>query len=139
MEPDKVYPLVFWLHGGGNSIEAEENMTGFTDIAAREGFMLAVPQNTSPDKVSQIIERVARMYPLDRGRVYLAGFSQGGSQSHGAYFRNPEKFAACVTTGNDIWRPWDNFQDNYTEEEIENTRRLRVPLMQFCGQVEPFP
>ena len=35
MEPDKVYPLVFWLHGGGNSIEAEENMTGFTDIAAR--------------------------------------------------------------------------------------------------------
>lgn len=139
MEEGKSYPLVFWLHGGGNSIEAEENMTGFTDMAAKEGFMLACPQNTSPDKVLQIIERVAELYPLDRGRVYLCGFSQGGAQSHGAYFRNPEKFAACVTTGNDIWRPWDNFQVDYTDEEIENTRRLRVPLMQFCGQVEPFP
>lgn len=139
IEPGRAYPLVFWLHGGGNSIEAEENMTGFADIAAQEGFLLACPQNTNPEKVLQIIERVARQYPLDRGRVYLCGFSQGGAQCHGAYFRNPEKFAACVTTGNDIWRPWDNFAETYTEAEIEKTRRFRVPLMQMCGQVEPFP
>ncbi len=138
-EAGKRYPLVFWLHGGGNSIEAEENMTGFPDIAAREGFMLACPQNTNPEKLLEIIERVAERHPLDRSRIYLAGFSQGGAQSHGAYFRHPEIFAACVTTGNDIWRPWDNFQENYTPEEIENTRQKRMPLMQLCGQVEPFP
>lgn len=139
MDPSKQYPLVFWLHGGGNSIESEENMTGFTDIAAREGFMLACPQNTNPEKVLELIDRVDELYSVDRSRIYLTGFSQGGAQSHGAYFRNPHVFAAVATSGNDIWRPWDNFQVDYTEEEIENTRRLRVPLMQMCGRCEPFP
>jgi len=60
MEAEKEYPLVFWLHGGGNSIEAEENMTGFTDIAAREGFMLDEPQNTRLYEVEEIIDRVAQ-------------------------------------------------------------------------------
>ncbi len=138
MEPGRSYPLVFWLHGGGNSIEAEENMTGFTDIAAREGFMLAVPQNTNHDKVFEIIERVAERYPLDRGRVYLAGFSQGGVQCHGAYMRSPERFAAAVTSGNGIWSPWDDLQVEYTPEEIKKTARLKMPLMQMCGQSEPF-
>lgn len=131
-------PLVFWLHGAGNSIEAEECMMGFAQLAAREGFMLAVPQNTNPEKLLDIIGRVAEMRPLDRSRIYLAGFSQGGEQCHGAYFRHPELFAAAVTCGNGIWRPWDNMQVDYTEAEIERVRRLRVPLMQLCGQCEPF-
>lgn len=139
MEPGRKYPLVFWLHGGGNSIEAEENMTGFARLAAREGFMLAVPQNTNPDKVEEILENVASRYPLDRSRVYLAGFSQGGAQTHGAYFRHPEHFAAVVTSGDDVWRPWDCFNVRYTDAEIAETRRCRVPLMQLCGQCEPFP
>ena len=132
-------PLVFWLHGGGNSIEAEENMTGFAQIAAREGFLLACPQNTNPEKVFEIIEKVAAAHPLDRSRIYLAGFSQGAAQTHGAYFRRPELFAAVVTSGNDVWQPWDNFNVRYTPEEIEKVRTLRVPLMQICGQCEPFP
>ena len=132
-------PLVFWLHGGGNSLEAEENMTGFAQIAAREAFMLACPQNTNPEKVFEIIEAVAAEPPLDRSRIYLAGFSQGAAQTHGAYFRRPELFAAVVTSGNDVWQPWDNFNVRYTAEEIEKVRALRMPLMQMCGQCEPFP
>ncbi len=139
LEEGRRYPLVFWLHGGGNSIEAEENMTGFTDIAAQEGFFLACPQNTNPEKVEELICRIAGMYPVDRQRVYLAGFSQGGAQCHGAYFRHPEHFAGVVTAGNDIWRPWDNMQVSYTPEEIARVKAYKIPLMQFAGQCEPFP
>ena len=77
-------PLLIYLHGGGNSIEAEENMTGFAQIAATEGFMLACPQNTNPEKVEEIIDTVGACYPLDESRIYLAGFSQGGAQTHAA-------------------------------------------------------
>lgn len=131
-------PLLIYLHGGGNSIEAEENMTGFAQIAALEGFMLACPQNTNPDKIEQIIEEVAHDYPLDHSRIYLAGFSQGGAQTHGAYIRHPERFAGVVTSGDAIWNPWDVFEDNYTNAELEKTEELVVPLMMLCGQCEPF-
>lgn len=131
-------PLVLYLHGGGNSIEAEENMTGFAQIAAKEGFMLACPQNTNPAKVEAIIEEVKMRYPLDESRIYLAGFSQGGAQTHGAFIRHPERFAGAVTSGDSIWNPWDVFEEPYSEEELERTRECVVPLMMFCGQCEPF-
>lgn len=131
-------PLIIYLHGGGNSIEAEENMTGFAQIAAREGFMIACPQNTNADRIGQIMEAVKERYPLDEGRVYLAGFSQGGAQTHSAYMRHPHIFAGVVTSGDSIWNPWDPFEVNYTDKELENTRRCVVPLMMLCGQCEPF-
>ncbi len=139
LEEGRRYPLVFWLHGGGNSIECEENMTGLPELAARESFFLAAPQNTNPERVEELLEQIALRCPVDRGRVYLAGFSQGGAQCHGAYMRHPEHYAACVTAGNDIWRPWDNMQVSYTSQEIARVKAYRVPLMQFAGQCEPFP
>ena len=131
-------PLLIYLHGGGNSIEAEENMTGFAQIAATEGFMLACPQNTNPEKVEEIIDKVGACHPLDESRIYLAGFSQGGAQTHAAYFRHPQRFAGAVTSGDSIWNPWDVFEVPYTKAELEKARQCVVPLMMLCGQCEPF-
>ncbi|MGN0999378.1 MAG: hypothetical protein ACI4PO_07490 [Faecousia sp.] len=138
MERREKMPLLIYLHGGGNSIEAEENMTGFAQIAAKEGFLLACPQNTNPEKVESIIEVVGNRYPLDESRIYLAGFSQGGAQTHASYFRHPERFAGAVTSGDSIWNPWDVFEEKYTEAELEKTRQCVIPLMMLCGQCEPF-
>ena len=132
-------PLVFWLHGLGNSLEAEENMTGFTDIANKEGFMLCSPQNTNPEKILEIIEEIASLYNLDRSRIYLAGFSHGASQIHGLYFRHPNVFAGVLTSGDEVYCPWDSFDTDYTEEELIRCKNLKMPIFLISGQCEPFP
>lgn len=137
MKSGRLYPLLFWNHGGGNSIESEECMTGFAEIAAAEGFMIAMLQNTNAENVERILEIIKKKYPVDSGRVYIGGFSQGGNQAQSAYHHKPELFAACVTSGNDIFRPWDNFNRTYTEEELGRLKELCVPLIQFMGVCEP--
>lgn len=135
--PGQLCPLLFWNHGGGNSIESEEFMTGFAQIAAQEGFMLALLQNTNTENVLRVLDIIKASYPVDAGRVYIGGFSQGASQAQGAYHHHPELFAACVTSGNDILRPWDNFDNTYTQQELDRLQKLCVPLIQFMGQCEP--
>ncbi|HUL91849.1 MAG TPA: PHB depolymerase family esterase [Burkholderiales bacterium] len=39
-------PLVLVLHGGGGNADYAERMTGFTDKAGREGFIVAYPEGT---------------------------------------------------------------------------------------------
>lgn len=135
----KKIPLIFWLHGLGNSIEAEENMTGFTDIASKEGFMLCTPQNTNPEKILEIIEEISSLYNLDKSRIYLAGFSHGAAQSHGLYYRHPELFAGVLTSGDDIFCPWDSFDVPYSSDELDKCKKLKMPIFLISGQCEPFP
>lgn len=132
----KKYPLVFSHHGGGSSIEADEFSTGFARIAGREGFMVAFLQNTNWQNVERILDFIGEKYPLDRERVYISGFSQGGYQTHSFYFRIPEKVTAVAPCGNDIYRPWDNFDIPYTEKEHEHLRQVFVPFFQMTGCVE---
>lgn len=134
----KLYPLVIYLHGMGNSIEAEESMTGFPEIANREGFILATPQNTNSDRVMEMIDEIKKLYPIDSTRIYLAGFSQGANQAHSIYLRNPGIFSACATSGNDIFSPYDSFNIEYKAEEFEDLKKYRVPLFQIVGECEPF-
>jgi pimeloyl-ACP methyl ester carboxylesterase len=132
----KKYPLIFSHHGGGSSIETDEFSSGYTRIAGQEGFMIAFLQNTNRENVDRILGIIERNYPLDPERVYISGFSQGGYQTHSAYFRTPEKFAAAAPCGNDIYRPWDNFDIPYTEMEEEHLRQSFVPFFQMTGAVE---
>ncbi len=137
IDENRRYPLLFWNHGGSNSIECEECMTGFAQIAASEGFMLALLQNTNGENVLRVLELIKKAYPVDTERVFIGGFSQGASQAQGTYHHHPELFAGCVTSGNDILRPWDNFDNVYTPEELEKLTSLCVPLIQFMGVCEP--
>jgi pimeloyl-ACP methyl ester carboxylesterase len=136
MKSGKKYPLVFSHHGGGSSIETDEFSSGYIRFAGKEGFMVAFLQNTNRENVNRVLDFIGENYPLDTGRIYISGFSQGGYQTHSAYFRNPEKFAAVAPCGNDIYRPWDNFDTPYTEAEEENLRRVLVPFFQMTGSVE---
>ena len=136
-EEGKRYPVIFWNHGGNNSIQCEECMLGFAELAAKEGFMLVLAQNTNPENILRILDILKARGIVDEERVYIGGFSQGGSQAQGAYHHHPEVFAACITSGNDILRPWDNFDNVYTEEELAKLTELTVPLIQFMGVCEP--
>jgi pimeloyl-ACP methyl ester carboxylesterase len=132
----KRYPLVISHHGGGSSIETEEFSSGYNRIAGREKFMVAYLQNTNWENTLRILDYIGQHYPLDTERVYLSGFSQGGYQTHSAYFRAPERFAGVAPCGNDIMRYWDNFDIPYTQQEMEHLKETFVPFFQMTGVTE---
>lgn len=92
-------PLVLVLHGGGGTGPQVARVTGFSDLADREGFIVAypsgldrgwndsrtVPGRAEPDDVgflAALVEHLARTYAIDRQRVYATGISNGGFMSY---------------------------------------------------------
>jgi pimeloyl-ACP methyl ester carboxylesterase len=138
LEKGTKYPILFWLHGGGNSIEAEENMTGYLQLAGKEKFFLVLLQNTNEDNVISVYENVASRYPIDSECVYMAGFSQGSQQVIQCMTHHPDLVTAIAVTGTDIWRPWDNFDNEYTPNQLERLKELVVPMSLQVNQCEPF-
>ena len=132
------YPLVIWNHGGANSIESEETMSGYLDLASKEHFFVLMAQNTNANFLLHILDEITVRYPIDGGRVYVAGFSQGANQGHSLYTHYPERIAAAALTCIDIWRPWDNFDEPYTQQELDRLKQSTVPLSLQVGRCEPF-
>jgi polyhydroxybutyrate depolymerase len=94
--------LVIALHGGGGRAKQMDDLTHFTSIADREGFLLAFPDGVDknwndgrPDVgskaqqenvddvgfISALIDDVAAKLPLDPARVYATGISNGAIMS----------------------------------------------------------
>jgi polyhydroxybutyrate depolymerase len=81
-------PLVVALHFATGSGAAMERATGLTEEATRGGFDIAYPTATAanrwwtpPDlpRLRRTIAAIERTACIDRRRVYLAGYSNGGS------------------------------------------------------------
>ncbi|HTS87625.1 MAG TPA: PHB depolymerase family esterase [Gemmatimonadales bacterium] len=89
-------PLVILLHGRLGTGSGMARLTGFDSVSESHGLLVAYPDGyrrswadgrggTPADKagvndvafIGAIIDDVARHYPLDRGRVYAAGMSNG--------------------------------------------------------------
>lgn len=100
-------PVVLVLHGAGGNAFSVEAMTGFTEKARREGFIVVYPEGTGPlagryltwnaghccgsamreevDDVGFIVallERLIATCPIDPRRVYATGMSNGGMMAH---------------------------------------------------------
>jgi polyhydroxybutyrate depolymerase len=85
-------PLVFDLHGSGGTPEDQLALSGLETVAESEGFALVAPEgidrmwNVPVDParpsdvrfVSELIDEVSALVPIDRQRVYATGFSGGG-------------------------------------------------------------
>ncbi len=114
-------PLVLVLHGGGGNAEITERMTGFTAKAEKEGFIVVYPEGSSRFKdklltwnaghccgyalnnkvddvgfISALIGKLIRDYPVDPGRVYVTGISNGGMMSHRLGSELPQKITAIA-------------------------------------------
>src|SRR5262245_59561047 len=88
-------PLVLDLHGSGGTSAGQARNSGFEDVAAREGFVVAslqadggrwnVPvRDNRPDDVvyvGDVIDDVAARLCTDKTRVYATGFSGGARMS----------------------------------------------------------
>jgi polyhydroxybutyrate depolymerase len=96
-------PLILILHGGGGSASSMELLTrgAFNRIADREGAIVVyaegvdrhwndgrdLPETAARENVDDVgfiralIEEMALRHPLDRGRIYATGISNGGFMS----------------------------------------------------------
>jgi len=122
MDPgrDRV-PLVLVLHGGGGDARHAERVTGFTRKAEQEGFVVVYPEGTGRldrrwltwnaghccgsamkqgvDDVGFIrglLERLITEYPIDPGRIYVTGMSNGGMMAHRLGIELSDRIAAIA-------------------------------------------
>ncbi len=133
---NKKYPLVFVNRAGDDPVERVEFGMRFNNIAGREGFMACYPQNTNPEQLEYILDRLEAEYPIDTERVYVTGYSSGGQQTTSAAFAFPERLAAYAPCGNDIYRNMDLAAHEYTKGEEDRLRDAFLPFMQMVGCCE---
>lgn len=118
--PEKM-PLVIVLHGGGGNAANAESMSGFTALAAREGFIVAYPdgsgrmrdrlltwnaghccgyamQNRIDDVgfIRMLLDRLIRDHPVDPQRIYVTGISNGGMMAHRLGIELAQRIAAIA-------------------------------------------
>ena len=101
-------PMLLGLHGGGGNMDYQANNYGLKAKADQAGFVAVFPNgfsrfpngilatwnagtccgraagNTVDDVgfLKEVIERVSRQLPIDRGRIYATGMSNGAMMSY---------------------------------------------------------
>lgn len=123
---DEKLPLVVVFHGYGNHAgqgttesgsRGMEDFSQYSQLSDRENFIVAYPTGDPDDHLSfnnkqwwftkrddikitdQIITQLSNSLPVDPNRVYLVGYSQGGSFVHRAASELSNKPAAIAEVG----------------------------------------
>jgi poly(3-hydroxybutyrate) depolymerase len=99
--------LVFVLHGLGGDGPGMQSSTQMDKVADREKFVVAYPNAVGGTWdyagakndyafLKAIIDSTVARYQVDRNRVYVSGFSQGGGEAVYAAFSYPDVYAAVA-------------------------------------------
>src|SRR5690242_15001787 len=100
-------PMVLVLHGGGGNDKSNVEMTGFSDKADKEHFIVVYPNGTGRFEnflltwnagnccgyaldnniddtgfLRTVIERMEKDFNIDANRIYATGISNGGMMSY---------------------------------------------------------
>lgn len=116
-------PLVVVIHGAFDTASGMEKASGFSSLADREMFFVLYPEGmnffgllshwnaghccgkAAADGVDDVgflanaIERVCRRLPVDRSRIYMVGFSNGGMLTYRFAAEKGEMLAAAAPLG----------------------------------------
>ncbi len=103
--PEEGWPVVVGLHGYGGQ---GANMLAIASIFTKEGIVYIAPTfggyepypGIGPvEPMRQILEDVSSQIPIDKGRVVLLGYSQGGTFAYRFSIYHPEWVSGVVTAG----------------------------------------
>lgn len=100
-------PMVLNLHWTGGTPEEQVSENGWLEVSEKEGFIMIAPFYGSYDSVyrhtdyfAAIVQDAWNRYPaIDRSRVYVTGFSNGGAAAVALTDQYPELFAAIAPEG----------------------------------------
>ena len=142
--PGEKIPVVFALHGFAANPGSFRNMTGWDDIADREIFLVVYPHgssfplrwNTDPAAkiehiddvrlISDLLDELSEIAAIDRERVYITGFSNGGSMTDIIACELADKVSAV------------GMVSGKREANPESCRPVRpVPVIAFFGTADP--
>jgi len=129
---DKRWPLLVDLHGSGaqgdDGIRQTAHFLAHEIRMNRKRFPLLVlfPQAArgkgwNPEVVMEEIDQAVRDFRVDPDRIYLTGFSMGGTGVYDTAARWPEKFAAVIAIAGPV--PTD------TSELVKGLRRVPVRIV----------
>ena len=97
-------PLIISMHGFNQDARYQQEKTQWEPIADTAKFVVVYPDGlnkrwditgtTDLDFISTIIDTMYQRHGIDRGRVYLSGFSMGGMMTYYAATKMANKIAA---------------------------------------------
>jgi pimeloyl-ACP methyl ester carboxylesterase len=133
---DQPFPLIVYLSGGGGlAFDAALN-TG--NAIKHAGYLVLMPhaggelwwQPQTTEMVHELLLEILRSYNVDTNRVYLAGFSNGGTASleFGALW--PERFAAIASL-------MGAGMDSPSGVKLPMRNLLDVPVLFLHGDKDP--
>lgn len=137
---DKALPLVIGLHYYPGSGRGFENLTGFSVLAEREGFLIAYPDGLNDafnalmccgneDDVGFIramIDKIGSEHKVDRKRIYATGISNGGDMTYRLAAELPGVFAAIAPVSGGMTGDW-------MQKKTGNLPTEPVSLITFIG------
>ncbi len=146
-------PVVLAFHGGGGNPEAFVTMTGFNDLADRQGFIVVYPAGSGATArrlswnillsetyatsknvddigyVKALLNSVEKYFKVDTKRIYAAGFSQGGMLCYrlACDAELSQRLAAIAPVGATM-----------TVDPDDCNASRAVPVISFHGTADPF-
>lgn len=99
-------PILIALHGAGGSENLFFDSYGngkIVNLCEQRGWLLVAPRNFgfNAEKLDEFIENLAKLYKIDRTKIFLIGHSMGSIQSLTLATQRPKTFAgvALVSAG----------------------------------------
>lgn len=138
-DPTRPTPLVISIHGAGGWPVQQMRLSGWNRVADREGFIVVYPSGIASRGprvwhqdsgdvafISQLIDKLAASYNIDRSRIYANGMSNGGGMTFTLSCRLSDRIAAVGMVGPALIAPWKSCGD-----------RKAVPVIAFHGTADP--
>jgi polyhydroxybutyrate depolymerase len=143
-DPSRPVPLVFSFHGLAERPEIQQRISGWDEIAAREGFVVVYPQGTGTplrwnatamfdaeavDDVlffRDMVAELSGLLSIDPQRIYVNGLSNGGAMTYRLACDTADLVAAVGTVAAPV-----------SELPGGCTPSRPVPLVAFHGTADP--
>jgi len=141
-DTNKIYPLLICMHGwGSNPIDLSKNFQKIPDLT---GYILCFPYgsqimgkeifgwgegDSAEKRINETIEFIQNRYKIDKERIILLGFSQGGTMAYYMGLKDAELFRGIIAIA--------GFYDTTFNQYLTNLKDKKIKFVVMIGGDEP--